>query len=225
MKILVAEDDIKISSFLSKGLTEENYIVDCCFDGEEALYLIETNSYDLIILDLMIPYVDGISLCKSLREKEIETPIIMLTAKSSIEEKVLGLNSGANDYISKPFSFDELIARIKVQLRDGRHLTNILKVSDLKLDSDNKTVTRGDKKIDLSSKEYILLEYLMFNKNKTVTEDMINNSLWNMDKQTASNIINVYIYRLRKKIDKDHHNKLIHTVRGMGYKISADDES
>ncbi len=225
MKILVAEDDIKISSFLSKGLTEENYIVDCCFDGEEALYLIETNRYDLIILDLMIPYVDGISLCKSLREKEIETPIIMLTAKSSIEEKVLGLNSGANDYISKPFSFDELIARIKVQLRDGRHLTNILKVSDLKLDSDNKTVTRADKKIDLSSKEYILLEYLMFNKNKTVTEDMINNSLWNMDKQTASNIINVYIYRLRKKIDKDHHNKLIHTVRGMGYKISADNES
>jgi DNA-binding response OmpR family regulator len=225
MKILVAEDDIKISSFLSKGLQEENYIVDCCFDGEEALYLIETNPYDLIILDLMIPCVDGISLCKLLRKKDIKTPIIMLTAKSSIEEKVLGLNSGANDYISKPFSFDELVARIKVQLREGRHLTNRLKVADLQLDCDEKTVTRGDKRIELSSKEYILLKYLMFNKNKTVTEEMINNSLWNMDKQTASNIINVYIYRLRKKIDKEYNNKLIHTVRGMGYKISADNES
>jgi DNA-binding response OmpR family regulator len=225
MKILVAEDDIKISSFLSKGLVEESYIVDCCFDGEEALYLIETNSYDLIILDLMIPSIDGVSLCKILREKDIKIPIIMLTAKSSIEEKVIGLNSGANDYISKPFSFDELIARIKVQLRDGKSLTNILKIADLELDCDKKLVTRDGKSITLSSKEYILLEYLMMNKNKVVTEDMINNSLWNMDKETASNIINVYIYRLRKKIDKDSDLKLIHTIRGMGYKISQNNES
>lgn len=225
MKILVAEDDIKISSFLSKGLTEENYTVDCCFDGEEALYLVETNHYDLIILDLMIPSVDGISLCRLLRAKNIKIPIIMLTAKSSIEEKVLGLNSGANDYISKPFSFEELLARIKVQLRADNHLTNIFQIADLKLDTDENTVTRGGKEIQLSSKEYTLLKYLLLNKEKTVTEDMINNSLWNMDKQTASNIINVYIYRLRKKIDKNFDTKLIHTVRGMGYKISENIKS
>ena len=225
MKILVVEDDVKISSFLSKGLVEENYIVDCCFDGEEALYLIETNSYDLIILDLMIPAIDGVSLCKIIREKNIKIPIIMLTAKSSIDEKVLGLNSGANDYMSKPFSFDELIARIKVQLREGKSLTNILKIADLRLDSDRKIVTRGDRNITLSSKEYILLEYLLMNQEKVVTEDMINNSLWNMDKDTASNIINVYIYRLRKKIDKENDVKLIHTIRGMGYKVSQNNES
>jgi DNA-binding response OmpR family regulator len=225
MKILVVEDDIKISAFLEKGLSEENYIVDCCYDGEEAFYLITTNSYDLIILDLMIPLIDGITLCKDVREKDINTPIIMLTAKDSVEDKVLGLNIGANDYISKPFSFDELIARIKVQLRDGKSLTNILQIADLKLDCDKKIVTKANNEIKLSSKEYMLLEYLMINKEKIVTEDMINNSLWNMDAQTASNIINVYVYRLRKKIDKDSDIKLIHTIRGMGYKVSQTYES
>jgi len=220
MKILVVEDDMKIASFLKKGLIEEHYTVDCCYDGEEAFYLITTNEYDLIILDLMIPYVDGITLCNDLREIGNDTPIIMLSAKSSIEDKVLGLNSGANDYLAKPFSFDELIARIKVQLRDDTILTNLLEIANLKLDCNKKIVTRGDKIIKLSSKEYMLLEYLLRNKDKIVTEDMINNSLWDMDKQTASNIINVYIYRLRKKIDKDNEVQLIHTIRGMGYKIS-----
>jgi len=224
MKILIVEDDIKISAFLEKGLIEENYIVDCCYDGEEASYLITTNSYDLIILDLMIPYIDGITLCKKLREQNNNTPIIMLTAKSSIEDKVTGLNIGANDYLSKPFSFDELIARIKVQLRDGKSLTNVLQIDDLKLDSDKMLVTKNDKEIKLSSKEYMLLEYLMINKDKVVTEEMINSSLWNMDAQTASNIISVYVYRLRKKIDKDSDIKLIHTIRGMGYKISQNNE-
>ncbi len=220
MKILIVEDDIKISAFLEKGLIEENYTVDCCYDGEEAFYLITTNKYDLIILDLMIPYIDGVTLCKDLKEMGDTTPIIMLTAKSSIEDKVLGLNSGANDYLAKPFSFDELIARIKVQLRNNDTLTNILQIADLKLDCDKKLVTRTTETIKLSSKEYMLLEYLLRNKEKIVTEDMINNSLWDMDDQTASNIISVYIYRLRKKIDKDNDIKLIHTIRGMGYKIS-----
>ena len=220
MKILIVEDDLKISSFLEKGLIEENYTVDCCYDGEEAFYLITTNIYDLIILDLMIPYIDGVTLCKDLKKRGDSTPIIMLTAKSSIEDKVLGLNSGANDYLAKPFSFDELIARIKVQLRDNDTLTNILQIDNLKLDCDKKLVTRASETIKLSSKEYMLLEYLLRNKEKIVTEDMINNSLWDMDDQTASNIISVYIYRLRKKIDKDNNIKLIHTIRGMGYKIS-----
>ncbi|MBT3280270.1 MAG: response regulator transcription factor [Campylobacteraceae bacterium] len=220
MKVLIVEDDIKISAFLEKGLTEEKYIVDCCFDGQEAFYLITTNTYDLIILDLMIPYIDGITLCKDLKEIKNSTPIIMLSAKSSIEDKILGLNSGANDYLAKPFSFDELMARIKVQLRDNETLTNILQIDNLKLDCDKKLATRDEMTIKLSSKEYILLEYLLRNKEKVLTEDMINNALWNMDDQNASNIISVYIYRLRKKIDINNNVKLIYTVRGMGYKIS-----
>lgn len=224
MKILIVEDDIHISNFLSKGLKEENYTVDVCFDGDDAIYLITTNHYDLIILDIMIPIIDGITICKEMRAKEIKTPVIMLTAKSSIEEKVLGLNTGANDYLAKPFSFEELLARIKVQLRDGKSLNNILHLSDLRLDMDSKQVTRGGTGIDLSSKEFILLEYLMINKNKIVTEQMINDSLWDMDTNTASNIISVYIYRLRNKIDKNHKTKLIHTIRGMGYKLSEDEE-
>ena len=222
MKILIVEDDIKISAFLEKGLIEENYTVDCCFDGEEGLYLTSTNHYDLIILDIMIPSIDGITLCTNLRKIGNNTPIIMLTAKSSIEDTVLGLNSGANDYITKPFSLDILIARVKVQLRDNDALTNILQIADLKLDCDKKLVTRDSEIIKLSSKEYMLLEYLMRNNNKVITEDMINNSLWDMDVQTASNIISVYIYRLRKKIDKSSDIKLLHTIRGMGYKISKD---
>jgi DNA-binding response OmpR family regulator len=225
MKILIVEDDIKISAFLKKGLQEEQYTVDCCYDGEEAYYLITTHTYDLIILDLMIPAVNGVDLCKKLRDNNILTPIIMLTAKSSIEDKILGLNIGANDYLAKPFSFEELLARIKVQLRSKVETNNILQIADLTFDCDKKLVTRANNVIHLSSKEYMLLEYLLRNKEKVVTEDMINNSLWNMDDNTISNIINVYIYRLRKKIDHDYNLKLIRTIRGMGYKISQNTDA
>ena len=221
MKILIVEDDVNISEFLRQGLTEENYTVDCCFDGEDAFYLITTNKYDLIILDVMIPYIDGISLCEDLREINHTTPIIILSAKSSIEDKILGLNSGANDYISKPFSFDELLARIKVQLRTEDTKSNIFKIDNLTIDTNKKLVNRNNNEIKLSSKEYMLLEYLVRNKDKFVCEDEINNVLWNMEEQTASNIIRVYIYRLRKKIDNTNDTKLIHTVRGLGYKISS----
>ena len=222
MKILIVEDDIKISAFLEKGLKEENFTVDCSYDGEEALYLITTNRYDLIILDLMIPYIDGVQLCKDLREMGNNVPIIMLSAKSSIEDKVLGLNSGANDYLAKPFSFDELIARIKVQLREGNTLTNILEIDDLKLDCDKKQVTRAGKNIELSAKEYMLLEYLMRNRGKIVTKEMLSETLWNLEDEIESNAINVHIYQLRQKIDKNSKTKLIHTIRGMGYKLEAD---
>ena len=222
MKILIVEDDIDISEFLKQGLVEENYVVDCCFDGEEAFYLITTNKYDLVILDLMIPYIDGVSLCEDLRDINQNVPIIMLSAKSSIEDKVLGLNSGANDYLSKPFSFEELLARINVQLRKDNNQKNIYKIDNLVVDIDKKSVTRANKDISLSSKEYILLEYLVINKDKYISEDEINNVLWNMEEQTASNIIRVYIYRLRKKIDSDEYGvKLLHNVRGLGYKISS----
>lgn len=219
MKILIVEDDIKISSFLQKGLKEENYIVDCSFDGEEAFYILQTTLYDLVILDVMIPNMDGFELCKNLRKEGIETPIIMLTAKSSIEDKVLGLNEGANDYLTKPFSFEELLARIHVQLRRGKSLNNILKLDTLEINMDAKSVSRENQKIILTSKEYILLEYLMLHQNQLISEDMINEALWNMDVTTASNIVSVYMYRLRNKIDKNFDIKLIHTIRGLGYKI------
>ncbi len=220
MKILIVEDDIKISLFLEKGLKEENYNVDCTYDGEEGLYLIETNKYDLILLDIMIPIIDGKELCKIVRDKGIETPIIMLTAKSSIEDKVFGLNEGANDYITKPFSYEELLARINVQLRTGKSFNNTIQIADLILNRESKRVLRAGKDIDFTSKEYVLLEYLMMNKNKIVTEEMINNSIWDMEAITASNIISVYVYRIRTKVDKNFENKLIHTIRGMGYKMS-----
>ncbi len=219
MKLLIVEDDVKISAFLSKGLKEENYTVDCSYDGAEALYLIQINRYDLILLDVMIPTIDGVELCKLIREKDIGTPIILLTAKSSIEDKVIGLNEGANDYLTKPFSFEELLARIKVQLRSGKSLNNIVQIVDLKLDIDNKHVTRAGEDIELTSKEYALLEYLLLNKEKIITEEMISSSLWDIDETTSSNIVSVYMYRLRTKIDKNYDLKLIHTIRGMGYKI------
>lgn len=220
MKILLVEDDIKISSFVKKGLVEENYIVDCAYDGEEALYLCDINEYSLILLDIMIPLINGIEVCKKLRALKNTTPIIVISAKDSIEDKVLGLNEGANDYISKPFSFEELCARIKVQLRTTFQPTNILSLNDLSLNLDTKKVLRNNHLITLSSKELSLLEYLLRNKNTVLTEVQISNSLWSMDDNTASNILNVYMYRLRNKIDKNYEPKLLHTLRGIGYKLS-----
>jgi DNA-binding response OmpR family regulator len=222
MKILVVEDDIKIASFLTKGLKEEGYVVDNTYDGEEALYLIEEFTYDLILLDVMIPKIDGFTVCKRVRDLHIKTPIIMLTAKSSIEDKVLGLNEGVNDYLTKPFSFDELLARIRVQLRsNSQATTNILQIDDLILDMESKQVTRNNTPITLTKKEFMLLEYLMIHQGKLVTDEMIGESLWDMDSNAVSNIINVYIYKLRNKIDKNHDKKLLHTIRKMGYKIES----
>ena len=223
MKILLVEDDKKISSFLNKGLKEEGYIIDCSFDGEEALYLIQNNAYDLILLDIMIPYINGVDLCKQIRQENINTPIIMLTAKDSIDDKVSGLNEGANDYITKPFSFEELLARIKVQLRANISLNNILKLSNLSMNLDTKEVHRENKLIKLTSKEYKILEFMLINSKKLLSEDMINETLLDMDSSIASNIVSVYIYRLRTKIDKNYDKKLIHTIRGMGYKLSDDE--
>ncbi|RLA74600.1 MAG: DNA-binding response regulator [Epsilonproteobacteria bacterium] len=220
MKIFIVEDDKKIALFLKKGLQEEFYSVDISNNAEEAIYLVQTNRYDLIILDIMLPKLNGIELCKIIRQKNIDTPIIMLTAKNSIENKVEGLNEGANDYLTKPFSFDELLARIKVQLRINKSLTNRLKIADLELDCDTLEAKRADIKIELTSKEYSLLEFMMRNKNKVLSVQMINDNIWNIDEITANNIVNVYIYRLRTKIDKIFDLKLIHTIRGVGYKIS-----
>ena len=220
MKILIIEDDLKIINFLKKGLEEECYIVDSSTNGDEGLYLASVNEYDLILLDIMLPIKDGMEVCKALRASKNETPIIMLTAKDSIEDKIKGLDIGANDYLAKPFSFAELLARIRVQLRTTNSTQTKISIADLELDLLNKTALRANENIVLTAKEFALLEYLIKNKNRVLSETTINSALSSFEDSNISNIVNVYIYRLRNKIDKNFDNKLIKTVRGIGFKIS-----
>ena len=220
MKILIIEDDLKIINFLKKGLEEECYIVDSSTNGDEGLYLASVNEYDLILLDIMLPIKDGMEVCKVLRASKNETPIIMLTAKDSIEDKIKGLDIGANDYLAKPFSFAELLARIRVQLRTTNSTQTKISIADLELDLLNKTAIRANENIVLTAKEFALLEYLIKNKDRVLSETTINSALSSFEDSNISNIVNVYIYRLRNKIDKNFDNKLIKTVRGIGFKIS-----
>ncbi|MDX9901007.1 MAG: response regulator transcription factor [Aliarcobacter sp.] len=220
MKILIIEDDLKIINFLKKGLEEECYIVDSSTNGDEGLYLASVNEYDLILLDVMLPIKDGIEVCKALRASKNQTPIIMLTAKDSIEDKIKGLDIGANDYLAKPFSFAELLARIRVQLRTTNSSQTKISIADLELDLLNKTAVRANENITLTAKEFALLEYLIKNKDRVLSETTINSALSSFEDSNISNIVNVYIYRLRNKIDKNFDNKLIKTVRGIGFKIS-----
>ena len=220
MKILIIEDDIKIINFLKKGLEEECYTVDSSTNGDEGLYLASVNEYDLILLDIMLPIKDGMEVCKALRTAKNQTPIIMLTAKDSIEDKIKGLDIGANDYLAKPFSFAELLARIRVQLRTTNSTQTKISIADLELDLLNKTATRSNENITLTAKEFALLEYLIKNKDRVLSETTINSALSSFEDSNMSNVVNVYIYRLRNKIDKNFDNKLIKTVRGIGFKIS-----
>ena len=220
MKILIIEDDEKIINFLKKGLIEECYVVDSSTNGDEGLYLASVNEYDLILLDIMLPLKDGIEVCKELRASNNHTPIIMLTAKDSIEDKIKGLDIGANDYLAKPFSFAELLARIRVQLRNTNSVQTKLKIADLELDLLNKTASRANQNITLTSKEFTMLEYLIKNKDRVLSETTISDALSSFESSNMSNIVNVYIYRLRNKIDKNSDKKLIKTVRGIGFKIS-----
>ncbi|WP_121626227.1 response regulator [Poseidonibacter antarcticus] len=220
MKILIIEDDEKIINFLRKGLEEESYTVDSSLNGEEGIYLASVNIYDLILLDIMIPLKDGIEVCKTLRNSNIQTPIIMLTAKDSIEDKIKGLDIGANDYLAKPFSFSELLARIRVQLRPKNSFDTTLRIADLELNLLTKTAKRANNNITLTAKEFSILEFLIKNKNQVLSETIILDSLSNLDEINMSNVVNVYIYRLRNKIDKPYTKKLIKTVRGMGFKIN-----
>jgi DNA-binding response OmpR family regulator len=223
MKILIIEDDIKIINFLKKGLVEECYVVDYSTNGDEGLYLASVNEYDLILLDIMLPIKDGMEVCKALRASNNQTPIIMLTAKDSIEDKIKGLDIGANDYLAKPFSFAELLARIRVQLRTTQTTQTTqtkISIADLELDLLNKTATRANENIILTAKEFTLLEYLIKNKDRVLSETTISSALSSFEDSNMSNIVNVYIYRLRNKIDKNFDKKLIKTVRGIGFKIS-----
>ena len=220
MKILIIEDDIKIINFLKKGLVEECYVVDYSTNGDEGLYLASVNEYDLILLDIMLPVKDGMEVCKALRASNNQTPIIMLTAKDSIEDKIKGLDIGANDYLAKPFSFAELLARIRVQLRTNQTSQTKISIADLELDLLNKTAIRSNENIILTAKEFTLLEYLIKNKDRVLSETTISSALSSFEDSNMSNIVNVYIYRLRNKIDKNFDKKLIKTVRGIGFKIS-----
>ncbi len=220
MKILIIEDDEKIVKFLKKGLEEESYSIDYSHNGDEGIYLASVNTYDLILLDIMLPVKDGIEVCQSLRASNIQTPIIMLTAKDSIEDKIKGLDIGANDYLAKPFSFNELLARIRVQLRPTNSFETILKIGDLELDLLKKSAQRAGVNIPLTAKEFSILEFLIKNPNQVLSETVISSSLNNIDESNMSNVVNVYIYRLRNKIDKPYEKKLIKTVRGLGFKIS-----
>lgn len=220
MIILIVEDEVKITRFIKKGLEMEHYSVEVAYDGEEALAKAEVNNYDLIVLDIMLPKIDGFSVCRELREKKVETPIIMLTARDMIEDRIKGLDAGADDYLVKPFAFGELLARIRALLRREKTVKNIkLQVGDLTLDPSSHEVSRGDKEIQLSNKEYRLLDYMMRRPGYVCTRTMIGEHIWGYNFVDESNVIDVYISYLRRKIDNGFRNKLIHTIRDVGYKV------
>ncbi len=222
MRILLIEDEQKIASFIQRGLKEEHFVVDSAYDGEEGQYLAEINPYDLIVLDLMLPKKDGMTICRELRQKKNTTPILMLTAKNTVRDKVVGLNAGTDDYLTKPFSFDEFLARVRALLRRQREdKTSLLKVADLELNQLTHEVKRSNKSIILTSKEYALLEYFMLHANQVVTRTMIFEHVWHESFDSFSNIIDVYIKYLRNKIDHGFKQKLIHTLRGRGYILKA----
>ncbi len=216
MKILIVEDDENILSFLKRGFQEEGYVIDSAIDGEDGEYLAITNHYDIIILDWMLPNKSGIEILQSLRDKNISTPVIMLTARDEIDDKVLGLLSGADDYLSKPFSFKELKARaVALYRRSISSGSNTIKIQNTIIDIDAKTVKEDDKELALTQKEYELLLFLVKNKNKIVSNSMIEEQLWNNEEYINSNVIQVTIYNLRKKLGKD----FIKSSRGLGYKV------
>lgn len=222
MKVLLVEDEHRISQSIKKGLEQENFLVETAFDGELAYDLAASNEYDAIILDLMIPKMDGLSVCKALREEEVHTPILVLTAKGELESKVLALDSGADDYLVKPFAFAELLARVRALTRRPKVQESfVLVVDDLKLDTKTFEVKRAGKSIDLSKREFALLEYLMRHKNHIISKEQIIESVWDYEADILLNTVEVYIGYLRNKIDKVFKDKkpLINTVRGFGYKI------
>jgi len=219
MRILVVEDEKKIAGFVKRGLKEEGYAVDVAADGDEGYELASVNDYDLIILDLMLPKCDGVTLCKKLRADKLEAPVIMLTAKTSVQDKVTGLDAGANDYLTKPFAFEELLARMRVLLRKPVQPATRMQIADLVLDLLSHKVTRAGRDIVLSSREFALLDYLMRNAGTVVTRTMISEHVWDIDFDTNTNVIDVYINYLRNKIDADFDKKLIQTIRGRGYML------
>ncbi len=224
MKILVVEDEKKVASFIKRGLEEEKYEVVTIHDGEEGLATASEKSFDLIILDVMLPKMDGVTIMKELRARKVLTPVLMLTAKNEVEDIVAGLDSGSDDYLTKPFAFAELLARVRALLRRSEFDRGAeIRFADLRLDPVTHKVWRAEKEIDLTAKEYALLEYLVRNPNQVLTRTMIAEHVWDYTFDSFTNIIDVYVNYLRKKIDREAEKKLIHTVRGVGY-ILRDEE-
>jgi len=222
------EDEKKINDVIVKTLKKEKYGVDSCFDGEEALDYIFSVEYDIILLDIMLPKKDGFEVLKSMRKKGIKTPVLFLTARDQIEDRVRGLDLGADDYLVKPFAFEELLARIRVVLRknsgSGEDSGNVLKIANLTVDCNKHEVFRDDVSIKLSAKEFSILEYMMRNKGRVVSKEKIEEHVWDFDYEGGSNIVEVYIKFLRKKVDNDFSPKLIHTIRRVGYVLKVENE-
>lgn len=218
MRILVVEDEKKVASFIQRGLEEEEFTVDVANDGEEGVTMAGSVSYDLILMDVMLPKKDGLTAIREIREKQIETPILCLTAKDTVDDIVSGLDVGSDDYLTKPFAFAELVARVNALIRRGSQDRGAeLLFADLRLDPVSHRVWRDNTEIDLTSKEYALLEYFLRNANQVLTRTMIAEHVWDYTFDSFTNIIDVYVNYLRKKVDRNYDKKLIHTVRGIGY--------
>lgn len=223
MRVLIVEDEQDLQNILVKRLNTEHYSVDACGNGEDALDYINMATYDLIVLDIMIPGTDGLQVLQRLRADNHTTPVLLLTAKDTIDDRVTGLDLGADDYLVKPFAFDELLARIRVLMRRNTgNTSNVFEIADLVVDCNMHKVTRGGQVITLSSKEFAILEYMIRNKDVVLTRDKIEQHVWNYDYEGGSNIIDVYVRYLRKKIDSQFETKLIHTVRGTGYVLRVE---
>jgi len=223
MKLLVIEDEKKIANLLQKGLKEHGYVVEVCYDGNEGLERASSHPYDAIILDIMLPGRDGLSLLRTLRERKITTPVMILTARGEVTERVEGLNIGADDYLAKPFAMDELVARLRALLRRVTGETiSLYKVGDLAMNLVSREVIRGKRKIDLTAREFRLLEYLMRSPGQVMTRTQIIERVWEYHFDPGTNLVDVYIQRLRRKIDDGEDLKMIQTVRGVGYCIKAE---
>lgn len=226
MRVLIVEDERDLNRIIGKKLKVEGYCVDSCYDGTEALEYILMTSYDIIIMDIMMPHKNGYDVLAEIRKKGISTPVLFLTARDALEDRVKGLDLGADDYLVKPFHFEELMARIRAMIRRNHGSTsNRLQVADLSLDCDTHTVTRGGDMIELSAKEFAILEYMMLNSGIILSRERLEEHVWDYDYQGASNMVDVYIRYLRIKIDKNYNLKLIHTVRGVGYVLREESGS
>ena len=220
MRILLVEDEKDLAAIIRQGLEEEGYTVESAYDGEEGLYMAENLPVDLIILDIMLPMIDGLSILKSIRKKGMTTPVLLLTARDAILDKITGLDTGADDYLTKPFVFGELLARVRSLIRRKTTVKEaVIRIDDLEINTADHEVRRGGKVITLSAREYALLEYLAYKKDSVVSRTDIVEHIYHEDDEMDSNVIDVYINYLRNKIDKDFKKKLIHTVRGSGYML------
>jgi heavy metal response regulator len=223
VRLLVVEDENKVASFIKKGLEEEGYAVDLAADGEAGLAMALERVHDLIILDIRLPKMDGLQVLRMLRQDKVTTPVLLLTVRATIEDKVLGLDAGADDYLTKPFAFQELVARVRALLRRRAEAEPaVLQVGDLSLDPARRTVVRGGVKIDLTAREFALLDYFMRNPGRVLTRTMIAEHVWDYSFDTSTNVIDVYVNYLRKKIDAEREPKLLHTVRGVGYMLQVE---